>query len=259
MMVFPGALFVLLLPLGIHYYRRARVARARIERYPQEPWKWRADWAQGRLQCSGFAHDLGLGLAGVGVSVLYAPMLQFWNCAVDDEYFVWMSLVIAVCGIALAVVGGLGCRRRWRSGPSSLELTSGPFVIGERLSGRFERRENRFSSGRCIVRLACEVCGMPDVTVPGAPQNQRLDVKQSFLFGPGVPVVEETVPLEMANGRTTVPFSLAVPATAPATVLSFDDKHHVTWRLVFGFGSGLSFETVDFEVPVFARPKSAAA
>lgn len=140
-----GSVFALigcLIVVGSFYGTRlVRAAKARQDAYPQQPWMWREDWAQGRAN--------GLGRNSARASWLFAAIwnavcwtlgYMFWSHP-DSRRPVWADLMIGlfcIIGVGAAVLAVTQTLRRMRYGTTFIALQETPAALGRVLRGTID-------------------------------------------------------------------------------------------------------------------------
>ena len=113
--------------------------KQRASQHPAEPWLWRQDWADGRINSFGTRDarlQIALGLVCAGVAVGVAFVLASSPSTTPAMVVITASLIIV--GLAIAGFGVRDARQRARVGLPVLVLESVPIWIGGRLRGRIE-------------------------------------------------------------------------------------------------------------------------
>ncbi len=136
-----GIILAIGIPCGLH------VAAAKTwpyvqgrQRYPDQPWMWRTDWAEGRIPYSRVWHMAGFWIGWCAFSVVVFVVAWQFTDAISDTGFSpeWAYGVVALASIAtfaLAVVE----TQRWRKfGTSYCHLVQNPGVLGGWLRTRIE-------------------------------------------------------------------------------------------------------------------------
>jgi hypothetical protein len=233
-LIFGGVGFGLMIG-GVYGRRKLRQEQARQQSSPDEPWRWRGDWASGRVVATNRQT-----MAGAWVFAL------FWN---GVSSFVWFALPgelakgnrLALVGLLFPLVGlgiliwAIRATWRWRRfGQSTLELAAIPAPLGGQLCGLITSQHPLQQAQSVRLRLTCirrESNGKSTTDRLLWEDEKRLDADAVRSTG-GVPVFFN-IP---ADGE---------PAS-PATSLP-----RVVWRLE----ARASLPGVDyaaqFEVPIF--------
>ncbi len=229
----------------------------RFARFPDEPWKWRADWANGRV-LSGDTFPLtktSVTVLWIVVTIVLALAIRDGVPTLDDE-FVWLLPGVPAIAVILLAATVRDLRRWYQYGASTLQLESTPVVPGGALSAVIEtgitaaaigeqtdrgRADNAMPVFR--VALTCRREVTPDVRR----SHSRRDVvvwREVADFG--------GVPAQDGSNRIAVPVLFDIPADLPASsVGSFADR--TVWEIeVTCTGSSLGSYLALFPVPVFS-------
>ena len=111
----------------------------RFARYPDEPWKWRADWASGRV-LSGDSFPLtktSVTFLWLVFTIVLALAVRDGVPAFDDE-FVWLLPGVPLVAALLLGATVRDLRRWYRYGASTLQLEATPVSPGDALSAVIE-------------------------------------------------------------------------------------------------------------------------
>jgi len=244
-----GALFVAV-GLGIivfsRWAMRVHAAEERLEaRYPDEPWRWRKEWTDGRIP------------SGSKTELIFAWVFAiFWNAVSSPALILgWEELLrkerMVLALAALFPLVGLGllwwavkCSlRHAKFGTSELRLRSTPGVIGGRLEG------DVYCSVSRIPRTGVEVALTCVRKIPSSDSTRERLVWEA----------EKTVPAG-SIGRDSrgmrIPVEFVIPSDREASKRSIGNETGVEWRLnVHAEVDGIDF-AAQFEVPVFRTSES---
>jgi len=260
----------LLIGLGFLYAlvrgpRAMRKAQATAARFPDEPWKWRDDWAQGYVQ-----DDTRNAL---GMSLVFAVL---WNCiAAPAGVIGWQRGVLGHERMALVaflfpligafLVGGVvrAALRRARFKVSRLDLDAVPVPLGRTLSGAVRTHLAELPAGGFQLTLSCvrtersgsgsssstwtRVVWQDEATAPGR-------------LGAPPPAPGET---RAVSPVALVPVAFRIPPEAESTD-HHDSSNAVAWKLeVEAKEPGVDYHA-SFELPIYRteesdRPESAAS
>ena len=216
------------------------------DRHPDEPWRWRADWAAGVLRPP-FPASVSTALAAL--VMLNASTLPLWT-ALPAEWaagggFRWL-LAGALIGVAT------GCAfcvrtlaRAWRHRGVEVVMTDAPWRPGE--PARLGLRLPRGLASGSILRLeiACD-----RLVTTGRGKQRRTERTNLWRH-------EQEIAERIFAGQT-VEISAHPPADLPSSSTESSDERHV-WELrLKGSGPGPDLVT-KIELPVFARKDRGAA
>jgi hypothetical protein len=242
-----GLLFTLagggLLALGVHGSRRQREADRLRAAHPAEPWRWRPDWAAGRVTDSSRAGlAIAWGFAGFW-NLLSWPAVAAALTETDGPPLLLIALFPLV-GLGLLVWAGRLTIRYRTFGTSVLEFGDMPGVIGRGFRGvvrvqgsppapRFDallRRIERRTSGSGRSRTTTESIAWEERTA--------------------------VTPRREAGG-VVVPVAFRIPASEPPTDADPSANPRTLWRLELAADvPGVDYHA-RFDVPVFEVPGSA--
>jgi hypothetical protein len=239
-----GAALVVAGPIVVVKMRRLGAKEAEA---PDQPWRWRDDWASGRI--AGTAGNAGgvPSLLGPFWLAFSAPLAWFIFHKADMPVFgrAIFGLGFPIIGVLLLVGSILGIMRRRRFGKSWLTLDAVPAPPGGALSGRID-------------------CGVPDQldptfhlvlhctetwTEPGR-GNRSSTTRSEDLWRDEYDCVGERSAEASDGSQIAVRFDLpaAMPATGKGT------RGDIAWRVVATSElSGVDYRD-GFEVPVFPLP-----
>lgn len=214
-------------------------------RYPDEPWRWRADWASGRITSSArTAAYVAIGFA-VFWNLVSLPVLLF----VPEEIaggnrLAAIALLFPLIGAGLAVWAGRAWLQMRRFKVATLTIPAGPVVAGGRLKGTVRVDAEVPVAADFRLELACV-----EERTRGSGKNRERSERLLFQREWRVPRHQ----CQVTQTLTTIPVDTTVPRDQPLTDTSVsDDRRTVTWRLdVTGECPGPDFWS-RFELPVFA-------
>lgn len=244
-----GALF-LAVGLGIilfgRWAMRVHAEEKKLEaRYPDEPWRWRTEWANGRIQ------------GGSRSELAFVWMFAvFWNAVSFPVFFFgWDELArkdpMVLALVALFPLVGLGllwwavrvALRHLKYGTSELRLRSTPGVVGGRLEGDVYCRVSHIPRTGVRVALTC-TRQVPDSD--GTSEKLIWEAEKTISAG--------------ALGRDSrgmrIPVEFIIPSDRDESKKSIGNESGIEWRLnVHAEAEGIDF-AAQFEVPVFRTSES---
>ena len=236
-----------ILLFGLSLCRRDRWKSQAQRLYPDEPWRWRRDWDEGR-----FVSDLGTQMAvtgGFAAVWLSFCVIIVWALFVREDGHVKMPPAVrAIFGIGFPLIGGYlllaflhQLRRTVRFGRSVLRLDRLPGRIGGVLVGSVACRVSAHRNPVFSATLRCHVR-----TSIGSGERQRAD--EQILWSRDLTV--DGVPDPDRPGRILVPIRVNIP---PGLRGSTDDGDTtIFWTLSLDCDlPGVDF-LAQFTVPVFA-------
>ncbi len=203
---------------------------------PDEPWRWREDWAAGEIRSSAASLWMMTGFAFFWNLISGTVAAAFWSSEEKREW--WVSLVVGIfpaIGVCLLVWVVPRLVTRWRSGPSLFRLASTPGVIGGKLSGvvLVPRWVERAEEAKLTLTCSRTTGTGEDARTYVAWQDERLVNRFLNASDPG---------------RVGVPIDLTIPSDG---VLSTDTEDKVNWSLVVDAKPPRGKFRTMFEVPIF--------
>jgi hypothetical protein len=210
---------------------------------PGEPWRWRQDWAAGRIiSADRQGHRLAWGYAAAWnlfFSYLYVRLPGELR---RENWGALVGLIFLIFGIGL-IISAVRATLRWRKfGVSTFEMAQTPAAIGGRLAGRITSERLPAGASSIELRLACvrrERHGR-STTERVIWKAEKTLTDQPIHFSGGIPV-EFDIPAECE------------PASATRSSLPY-----IKWRLqAIAEVPGVDYAP-KFDVPVF-RTTSAPA
>ena len=220
------------------------------ETYPAEPWRWRADWCEGRAESTTRA-------LSVGFPWVFAFL---WNLASFPMLFVIPGAVqrgnrVAAIGLLFPLIGvglvahAICATLRFRKfGVSVFEMEGQPFSPGGRMVGRIRANRALLPPDGFHLRLTCV-----RRSVSGSGENRSVSEK---ILWRGERTMSRPLPGDDPE-RTFVPVSFEIPPDAPTT--TFDDAgDRVLWILDAAARAQGSEYRAEFQVPVFRKDAGAA-
>ncbi len=215
--------------------------------YPDEPWKWRPDWAQGHVT-DGSKNDL-LGITTFAILwnlvAFPAGVLVFGRGVNEGQPYAVVALLFPAFGLGLAAWAVRAALRVRRFGVSRLVLDAVPVPVGRTLSGTVRTRFEAPPEGGFAFTLSALR------TTRGGPDNDTSTrvLWQEEAHAEGRLVSEE------GGVRVVAPVAIRIPSDAPSTDHSTADDE-VAWRLeVTADAPGVDYRAV-FEVPVYRTDES---
>lgn len=234
---------------GRYAGKKMAAEQALRAQFPDEPWRWRPEWANGRIAASA--------RAGAYVAIAFAVL---WNLISLPLSFqipaeIAKGNTLAAVGLLFPLVGiGLAAWaiRAWlqlkRFKVATLTLPRLPVALGGRLKGTIRVEAEVPVTADFRLELECV-----EERTRGSGKNRRREEKLLWQREWRVPRHR----CQIGATLTTIPVDVAVPADQPATTM--DDGDKVFWRLeAAGECLGPDFWS-RFELPVFATGEQPAA
>ncbi len=210
--------------------------------HPSEPWKWKADWQDGRISCGN--------KAGMWVLIVFA---SFWNIiswpaaimvTVDDSNKSWLAYLVYLFPLigAILIYAALLAVLKWRRyGKTELVSSYFPAEPGGRLLATIES-PNEIDAREMNLKLVCN-------RVKRVRSGKNTSTRTEALW-------EHETTSRIAklgpNNRCKIDVSIAIPPDA----LESDDsnpRNRIEWKLIAKAETpGVDF-SADYVVPVFRR------
>lgn len=238
--VFAGAtVFGLAIYGAIKERGRAKLARE----HPDEMWKWRRDWAEGRIasQSGGYAIATWLLAIFWNYLCLIVPFLIWSEITTKGNYWIVLTLVFPAIGIYFLYRAGVKALQWGRYGDSILEVETLPARRGGMFRGKLKVKRRLADDARYRVRLSCI---HHYSTSTGRNRTSRSDV----LYRDEYETQSERS--DDAFGWRTVPIEFKLPTEWPETSSPFASSRKYWSIQVDASTPGVDYEAA-FEVPVF--------
>jgi hypothetical protein len=248
-LVFGGVGFGLLFGAR-HGGKKLAAEQALQARYPDEPWRWRTEWANGRITGS----TRTAAYAAIAFAVLWN--LVSLPAAVFVPREIASGNAVAAVALLFPLVGaGLAAwavRAWWqlkRFKVAKLTLARTPVALGGRLTGSVRVDAEVPVTTDFRLELSCI-----EERVTGHGKNRRRSERFVWQKQWRVPRHQ----CQVSSMLTSIPVEAAVPAEQPATTIG-DETPKISWRLdVAGECPGPDFWS-RFELPIFAVGAAAAS
>ncbi|MDZ4672857.1 MAG: hypothetical protein SGI84_00295 [Gemmatimonadota bacterium] len=229
--------------LSLHFGFRRRAARERrlAQRqaaWPEEPWRWREDWADGPISDTSRQQVIASWFVAALWNAIALPssLLAVREALRTGEPTLWLVTLFGAIGIGLLVHAIRDTLHHRRYGTSALELETFPGFLGGTLAGRIRASLDLHAAPRIPVSLRCIRVDEGE-TEGDVVWESQLDVVRTFRDG----------------GSTVIHFAFRLPPEAPASS-PLPGTGGVSWRLEANADiPGVDYRA-RFEVPVFAPP-----
>ncbi len=216
-----------------------------VTQFPDEPWKWREDWASGVIRADRSAAKFLLIFAAFWNLISFPLGIVFVREALKEKHTILLLvLLFPLIGIILAISAVYVFARARRFRGATLKLATVPGVIGGKLAGIVRLTQKIRPDDGFHLRLKCT---QTIVTGSGDDRSTREDVlwEDSKLIGTDA---------SKDPRQTAIPVLFAIPYNQPHS-----DPKSVTpiaWKLeVRAKNPGIDL-AVDFVVPVFQTAES---
>jgi hypothetical protein len=237
---------------GLLFYSRWAAARAAAhqalrERHPDEPWRWRPEWASGRVPAQDGAVAVVAWIFAVFWNAISLPLLwQVPRALERGEAAAAWGLLFPLVGAGLLVWAVRATLRRRRFGRCVLELGTRPGVVGGPFRGTLHVPSEVRPPDGFQVTLTC----VHRVT-SGHGKNRSTSESVRWQEEATVPPTQ----VMAAAVGSAFPVEFTVPGDVPeSSAVSSDDEY--VWRLAARAAlPGIDFQST-FEVPVFRTEES---
>jgi hypothetical protein len=238
------------LMIGARYGAKKMAAEQALrEQFPDEPWRWRPEWANGRI--TGSAQ--GAAYVSIGFAVVWnlvsVPMLVLVPEEIaSGNTAAAVGFLFPLIGLGLAAWAIRAWLRLKRFKLATLTLDRLPVALGGRLKGTIRVEAAVPVTADFALELACS-----EERTSGSGKNRRRTERLLWQKQWRVPRHQ----CQIGHAFTTVPVDVAVPADQAATSVD-DGADEIKWRLdVTGECAGPDFWS-RFELPVFATGEQAS-
>jgi hypothetical protein len=234
-----------MLALGAWGYRKSKSETALAAAHPDEPWLWKRQWVDGRINSSSgmmavFATMFALLWNSITWPILY---LMLGEMSRKPNAFALFFLLFPVVGVLLLVWAAVAVLRLRKYGRSVFEMESVPGVIGGQLAGVIRtsakvRAEEGFRLALCCVEKTTSGDNSSEKVLW---QSEQLIARELLRHDPR---------------RSAIPVLFQIPYDCRPTESEPSEYRQATWRLeVSAKTRGFDFST-SFEVPVFKTAAS---
>jgi hypothetical protein len=217
--------------------------------FPGQPWKWRFDWATGRINSNTRSDTIGAWAFAILWNLISSPVLFFApHEAARKGPIVYVSLVFPVVGMFLLVRAVRLSLELHEFGRTCFEMSSVPGVVGHELKGNLQVRFPRPPDHGIHLRLSCV-----QRTLTGSGNSQSTTER---ILWRGESTVSATQ-LYAGPAATMIPVSFHIPYDAQPTEKR-TPRDMTLWLLEAQADvPGVDYHDV-FEVPVFHTAQSPA-
>lgn len=218
--------------------------------FPEEPWRWKSEWSEGRIRASGRAQFLMPCLMASLWNLVSWPLLLTMRDEILDEEnrLALLALVFPLVGVGL-IVWAVRAWVRWRKfGDSVFEMSTFPGVVGGRLAGRVLTSVDLQPTGGFRLTLSC-------VNRVRSGSGDNRSTQEHLLWQEVRRIARE--PFDYDPGRAQIPVLFAIPYDCPPTEKRGSDDE-ILWRLeVNAELPGVDY-AAGFEIPIFRTAESRA-
>ena len=220
------------------------------EQFPNEPWRWRPEWASGRIPGSArTAAYVAIGFAVVWNLISLPAAVFIPDEIASGNRLAAIGLLFPLVGIGLAVWAIRSWLRLKRFKVATLVLQRTPVALGGRLKGTIRVDAEVPIATDFKLELVCS-----EERVTGSGKNRHHSERMLWQKEWRVPRHH----CQIGPALTSIPVDIVVPADQPAASPT-NDSPKIEWRLdVTGECPGPDFWS-RFELPVFAVAERAVA
>ena len=232
------------LMFGSHFARRSKRGQDDMKgRYPNQPWRWRAQWKDGRISGSNRKTAyVATGFAAFWNLVSWPAVTALPRELESGNQAAWLVLIFPLIGIGLIVWAVQAWLRLRRFGVSTVELDSFPVPLGGALTGTVKASAEIPVTDEFTVALNC-------VEKTTRQSGGKSTTSERVLWQD-----TQTIPrhrCQLTPGYSTIPIDIPVSADQPPTTDESGD-YEIIWRLeVNGECPGTDYAS-RFDIPVFA-------
>jgi hypothetical protein len=230
--------------------RKVQEEEQLASQHPEDPWRWKSEWEDGRIRASGRAGFVMPGIMALFWNLVSLPLLF----VLPEEIFekgnraALLGFIFPLVGLGLLVWAGRAFLRWKKYGDSVFEMSSLPGVVGGTLEGRI------------LTSVAIETVSGFDLTLncvhrvtKGSGDSHR--TTESILWQQQQHLEREL--LDYDPTRSSIPVLFAIPYDSEPTEERSDDDE-ILWRLeVEAETPGIDY-AAKFQVPVFKTAESQA-
>jgi hypothetical protein len=238
--------------MGAGFWGKRRVQEEeRLEsQHPEDPWRWKPEWADGRIRASGRAGFVMPGIMALFWNLVSLPLLF----VLPEEIFekgnraALLGFIFPLVGLGLLVWAGRAFVRWKKYGDSVFEMSSLPGIVGGKLEGRILTSVAIDTASGFELTLNC----VHRVTKGSGDSRSTTE---SILWQQQQHLEREL--LDYDPTRSSIPVLFGIPYDAEPTEERSDDDE-ILWRLeVEAETPGIDY-AAKFQVPVFKTADSQA-
>lgn len=227
--------------------KKSRATAEAVAAHPDEPWRWRKDWATGHIASSSRSSAKFLWGFGLFWTLMCIPLLFILPDALaKGDRNILIALVFPAIGLGLLAAATLKTLRNAKYGESIFQLASSSGILGGPLAGVVHSSRHIQPEDGFRLTLTC----VRRVTT-GSGKNRR--TREDILWQETRTVQRELMDRDFS--RTAIPVMFHLPYDATPTSIA-GEAAPVIWRLRAEAATpGLDYQA-DFEVPVFKTAAS---
>lgn len=236
---------------GAFYSRREEKKKlARQAEFPQEPWRWREDWAKGRVESQATSRMAAIWIFAIFWNAISSPVIP----AIQKEWAhgkkeVLFALLFPLVGLGLLAWAIRTTLQRRKFGRPALKLLNPTGVVGGQLAGLVEVPAKLRPEGGFQTRLAC-------VEKVMSRRSGERHTQESVRWEHQGTVSQDLLAHEL--DRTAIPVQFDIPASLPDSSMD-NENPRIIWRVTVQAAlPGVDFSE-SYEVPVFRTADSPLA
>jgi hypothetical protein len=225
----------------------SQVAQDRRERYPDSPWLWRRDWAEGRIRSNLWliailASIFSATCGAISISLLLSKFDELGR----DPGVIAMLFAFGGLAVGMLVWATIAVARWWRFRDLYCELATIPGVLGGKLAGTIH-------IGRILMPASSYEVSIECIRVRRSGKTRYEDEVWRH--------EQRVAPGEALRGHagSAIPFSFIIPYELPESMLAAVRGEQIVWRLALNAKLEGADLAGGFEVPVFETGESSEA
>ena len=236
-----------LLAGAIYGPRKLKEAQRLQQVNPDQPWLWRADWAQGRANSQTKSEMIRACIFAILWNLISTPILFVVpQQQLANQPASLILLAFPLIGIALLVWAVRETLRWFEFGKTSFEMASVPCVIGREVRGAIQTHFVRPPSHPVHLKLTCV-----NHIVTGSGKEQTTQEKIIWCEE------KDVAPEQLSPGPlgTSIPVQFHLPVDVQQTDTT-NPRNSIHWQLEAHIDvPGVDYEDI-FELPVFRTQDS---
>lgn len=235
---------------GLYGRREQLATKALTDAHPDEPWRWRREWASNTLPEASNPWATGLRFYTIWAALVITPLI--WTTAATGAFSREpASWLVGIFVLLWCIPAGFTLRHlrmRRMIGKTTLELTDCPVAPGSLLKGFLWLQQPTPARLDALVTVACN-------RLTTVKRGDSVSTTTEPLWTGTLTVSPADAVREMQGFR--IPVEIQLPADAPETSASLTDSTRHEWKLQFTI-PGTPVKT-SYLLPVFHRDRSTAA
>ncbi|MSO20399.1 MAG: hypothetical protein EXQ56_08025 [Acidobacteria bacterium] len=247
--VLPGIMGVLFLGVGLLLVWAALFGSKKVSEEdkrranaPDQPWRWREDWAQGRVNSTTRSTQNGIWFFAIFWNLVSAPVWFFVPEEAEKNPLALIGLLFPLIGVGLLTWAVRITMRARRFGATWFEMSPLPAVPGSYVVGTIHARFSTPPSQGVMPRLSCL-----SRTFSGTGDDRNTNETILWREERNLPVNE----VMLAGGEASIPVRFTLPADALVTTVTSEQEAGIFWSLTADASlAGIDYQD-DFEIPVY--------